>query len=692
LSRDGSNRMYRVLGCVFEQHDLWLVLVAALLCVAASAGAFFVVDGASAQNRGRWIFLAGLLAGGGTWATHFVAMLGYEAGLPIGFRLPETMLSSALAIAFAWAAFAVFDEFRGPAGRIVAGALMGAGVAGMHYLGMAGLDAPAEQLWARDLVTASALFSVVLSVAAFEAFARAPKRYRLGTSAALLVTAIVSLHFTGMGALTLQYDPRSVMPDHNLDPAVLAAIVAGGAAAMLLVGLVLAFADRQVAATKLAAAEHAAAMALHDVLTGLPNRRHLQTTLKARIAAATGQTPIAIVAVDLDRFKPVNDLYGHAVGDELLVRIAQLLKDEAGSDGFVARLGGDEFVLVLGYEAEDQLIGRLAALVATFETSLPLGANEVSIGATLGVALAPADGTDAELLMRRADVALYRAKDDGRGRFAFYEQGMDERVHERAALENDLRIAVRNDEIIPVFQPFVAFGSGAITGYEILARWNHRTRGEIEPALFIRIAAETGLIGELTMNVLRRACRESLHWIGAPRISLNVAAIQLKDAALPQKILKVLAECGFPPARLEIEVTEDALVGDFDAARAILTSFKNLGIAIALDDFGTGYSSLRHLRELPFDELKIDKSFVQTVNDSDEALSIVRTIVQLAKSLGLGVTAEGVETAAQARMLEDLGCERGQGFLLGRPEAGPVSVLAQEASEAGARRVAATRL
>jgi predicted signal transduction protein with EAL and GGDEF domain len=335
-------------------------------------------------------------------------------------------------------------------------------------------------------------------------------------------------------------------------------------------------------------------------------------------------------------------------------------------------------VLVLSYDAEDLLIGRLAALVARFETPLPLGANEVSIGATLGVALAPADGTDAELLMRRADVALYRAKDDGRGRVAFYEQGMDERVHERAALENDLRIAVRNDEITPVFQPFVSLGSGAITGYEILSRWTHRTRGEIEPALFIRIAAETGLIGELTMNVLRRACRESLNWPGAPRISLNVAAIQLKDAALPQKILKVLAECGFPPSRLEIEITEDALVADFDAARAILTSFKNLGVAIALDDFGTGYSSLRHLRELPFDELKIDKSFVQTIGDSAEALSIVRTIVQLAKSLGLGVTAEGVETAAQARMLEDLGCERGQGFLLGRPEVGPVIPVRDE--------------
>jgi len=213
----------------------------------------------------------------------------------------------------------------------------------------------------------------------------------------------------------------------------------------------------------------------------------------------------------------------------------------------------------------------------------------------------------------------------------------------------------------------VAFDTRDITGYEILSRWTHKTRGPIEPTIFIRIAEQTGLIGELTANVLRRACVESLSWPGAPRISLNIAAVQLSESALPQKLLKVLAECGFPPQRLEIEITEDALIADFEGARAILTSLKNLGVGIALDDFGTGYSSLRHLRELPFDELKIDRSFVHGMEASAEALSIVRTIVDLARSLGMGVTAEGVETEAQATALQALGCERGQGFLLGRP-------------------------
>jgi len=290
----------------------------------------------------------------------------------------------------------------------------------------------------------------------------------------------------------------------------------------------------------------------------------------------------------------------------------------------------------------------------------------------LGVALAPVDGEEANLLLRRADAALYRAKEEGRGRFAFFEAGMDARALERAALEQELRLAVRNDEIAPFFQPLVQLESGDVTGYEILARWSHAKRGLVAPDQFIKIAEETGLIGELTFNVLRRACIEALDWPQTPRLSLNIAPSQLRDAALPQKLLKVLTECGFPPARLEIEITEDALVADFDGARRLLSSLKNLGMRIALDDFGTGYSSLRHLRELPFDVLKIDRSFISDMTGSAEALSIVKTIVQLAKSLGLGVTAEGIETSEQALELAAIGCDRGQGFLLGRPGRGPL--------------------
>jgi diguanylate cyclase (GGDEF)-like protein len=667
--------MHRVLACVFQEHNLWLVALAALICLCACIGAFFVLSGLSRAKvgRGRWVFLAATLAGVGAWATHFVAMLGYDPGLALGFDLTMTLISAAVCVAGAGVALEVYYRFESGVGSTIAGIVLGSAIVAMHYIGAAGVHAGATQEWAADLVVASALFSVSLSIAALHVFSIAPMQTRVAAASALLIGAIVTLHFIGMGALTLVPDPRAVIGDRDLDRDLLALVVAVGAAAVLLVGVILAFADRRVAATELAAAQQAAAAALHDALTGLPNRRHLSETLARWLTECDETRQLVVVAVDLDRFKPVNDLYGHGVGDELLVKIAGLLREEAGPGGFVARLGGDEFVLIAPDPGADELIGKLSALVAKFEAPIALAGHEVSIGATLGVAMAPADGRDAANLMRRADVALYRAKEEGRGRYAFFEAGMDERVRERAAIETDLRIAIRNDEIEAHFQPFVELGSGRITGYEILARWTHAQRGAVEPSVFIKIAEETGLIGELGINVLRRACRESLHWPGAPRISLNVAALQLKDANLAQKLLKVLAECGFPAKRLEIEITEDALVADFDAARAILISLKNLGVAVALDDFGTGYSSLRHLRELPFDELKIDRSFVHSMGDSAEALSIVRTIVQLAKNLGLGVTAEGVETEAQARELVALGCKRGQGFLLGRPQAGPIA-------------------
>ncbi len=435
-----------------------------------------------------------------------------------------------------------------------------------------------------------------------------------------------------------------------------------------------------------AAEARAEAMAMHDALTGLPNRRHLHKALAEFLSTVDVSKRLAVVAVDLDRFKPVNDLYGHAVGDELLVKIAQMFVEQIAPDGFVARLGGDEFILIVPHQTDDELIARLTALVARFETQIVLSQHEVSVGASLGVAMAPLDGHDVDSLMRRADVALYRAKEDGRGRFAFFETGMDARAHDRAMLEQDLRAAVRADGVEAHFQPLVELSSGAVCGYEILARWTHPAHGSIPPSQFIPLAEETGLIGELCLNVLARACREALDWPDAPCLSLNISPTQLRDPALPQKILQVLSECGFPPARLEIEITESALVSDFDQARRALLSFKNQGMHIALDDFGTGYSSLRHLRELPFDVLKIDRSFVQGMGDSEEANTIVKTIIDLAKNLGLGVTAEGIETIDHAERLTALGCELGQGYYFGRPEAGRGENAAPRAAPAVARR------
>ncbi len=275
--------MYTVFACVLEEHNLWLVFVAALVSVGACVGAFFVFGGAlksAGAERSKWLFLAATLAGGGTWATHFIAMLGYAPSLEMGFDLSITLLSAGISIAFTWTAFEIYERWRAAGGRVVAGIVLGCAIAAMHYIGMAGFDAPAQKLWDMELVIASGLFSVVFAVAALHAFAVAPARLRLLAASALLVSAIMSLHFTGMGALTLLPDPTIAPTANHIDREMLSAVIAMGAAAILLVGVVLALADRQVAATKLAAAEQAASMALHDALTGLSNRRHLQAVFE----------------------------------------------------------------------------------------------------------------------------------------------------------------------------------------------------------------------------------------------------------------------------------------------------------------------------------------------------------------------------------------------------------------------------
>ncbi|MEA2783535.1 MAG: diguanylate cyclase [Rhodospirillaceae bacterium] len=426
-------------------------------------------------------------------------------------------------------------------------------------------------------------------------------------------------------------------------------------------------------AIEFAAVEQNALMAMHDPLTGLPNRRLLEGNLRERLLLL-GESPekrFAVVALDLDRVKTVNDLYGHALGDELLRKMAGRLSEEVGADGFIARMGGDEFFLLLTFGSDAELTCRLANLSAKCELPLILTDHQMVVGATLGVATAPADGVDPETLMRHADMALHCAKGRGGGRVVLFEPKMELNARERARLENDLRIAINNDQIVPYFQPIMDLRTGLVVCYEVLARWPHAERGLIQPGQFIKMATDTGLIGALTMNVLRRACGElTMRCPGTPRIAINIAPLQLRDATLPQNLLKVLSDCGISPHRLEIEITEEAIVSDIVLAKTILTSLKNCGVRIVLDDFGIGYSSLQNLSEMPFDALKIDQFFVMSMNDRKESLTIVKTILQLAKTLNLEVVAEGIETEEQALSLLMLGCEQGQGFYLGRPSPG----------------------
>ncbi|WP_175562570.1 putative bifunctional diguanylate cyclase/phosphodiesterase [Muricoccus roseus] len=446
---------------------------------------------------------------------------------------------------------------------------------------------------------------------------------------------------------------------------------------------------REMALRRQAEAE-ARQLAVHDALTGLPNRRSLADGLQRSLARARREGgAVAALMVDLDRFKPVNDLRGHAAGDRLLRMVAERLLGTTREVDLVARLGGDEFAIA-GYFGSEQAPDALAAegaagaggpedaaeaasrlarrVVAALEEPFDLrdGAASVLVGASVGVALASEVEGGAEELLRRADLAMYRAKADGRACFRFFEPEMDTRIRHRAEMEAELRRAIAGDELVPHFQPLVALGAGRrIVGLEMLVRWPHPVRGMIPPAEFIPIAADTGLIVPMTERLLRQACRAALSWPDEISLAVNVSPIQLRDRALPSLVAAVLADSGLPARRLEIELTETGLVENFEMARDLLTELKALGVRLTLDDFGTGYSSLRHLQTLPFDQIKIDAGFVRSMAASPESGKIVAAVVGLGHSLGLPTVAEGVEDAATAAVLARMGCDIGQGWFFG---------------------------
>jgi diguanylate cyclase (GGDEF)-like protein len=421
--------------------------------------------------------------------------------------------------------------------------------------------------------------------------------------------------------------------------------------------------------SRLQTEERARRVAMHDQLTGLPNRRHLKGVLNWLLSENDGAKRLAVVMLNLDKFAEFNDAHGRAVGDEMLMNVGKVLNLRAGVDGFVARLETDEFVVLLPNQGEEELIDWLSATLTAIEAPLETGDMTVTVSATAGAAVGLADGRDAETLLHRSSLALSRAKDSNRGWFAFFKTGMDELVRQRALFESDLWAAVREDQIAPHFQPLVGLQDGRVRGYEILARWTHATRGPIPPDQFIPAAEASGAICDLTFNLLRKACKETAELDGALHLSLNVSPVQLEEPEFAQKLLKVLAEAGFDPSRLEIELTEAALVTDLAAAREVVEALQKKGVRVALDNFGTGHASLTQLRQLPFDMLKIDRSFIRAMSADKEAAIMVRTIISMAKSLSLTVVAEGVETAEQARTLAGLGCDMAQGYYFGRAAA-----------------------
>lgn len=829
--------MFRVFSCLTDEHDWRLLVLAVLVCLVASIVAVSIFHRAiatRARTRWIWIAIAGAAIGYGIWATHFVAMLAYEPGVTTDYGIVLTASSLAAAMLLTSVGFGVAVGATGRGRAAAGGGIIGGGIASMHYLGMWALEVPGRVAWSVDLVLASIILGVCFAYAAL-AVALSCQGYRSTLAAAILLTlAIVSHHFTAMGAVQITPDPTRATGTLSLSPAFLALAIAGVALSVLGMSLIGVLADRRLATrtarfeeiisqlsiarqqlegsqTELreqklrldtainhmveglcmfdadkrlvicneryarlyrlppdllragtshrdiirhrvtsgildgdgsdSAAERQVAkldalpihavssridafadgrlicvtrqpmagggwvathldvteqrrseakithMAQHDALTELPNRVLLRAHLEPALADTRGgPLHLAVLMLDLDRFKEVNDTLGHPAGDLLLRSVAARLLDCVRETTFVARLGGDEFAVVdyvtnPAVDAASLAEAINGALCEPFD----LGDHQVVVGTSIGIAIAPQDGADCDTILRSADLALYSAKSGGRGAFRFFEPALDQLLRARRNLERDLRKALAKGEFELHYQPFVDLKSGEPRGFEALLRWHHPERGVVSPGEFIPVAEETGLILPLGEWVLRTACAEAAKWRSDLKIAINLSPAQFRNRELVSTIVGALAASGIAPERLELEVTETVIMHDSGAVFAALSQLRELGVRVALDDFGTGYSSLSFLQKFPFDKIKIDRSFVSELSSPiEEPHRIARAVVQFATSLGKTSTAEGVETAEQLDMLRREGCVEAQGFHLGPPmQASMVARLADRKAEAG---------
>jgi diguanylate cyclase (GGDEF)-like protein len=792
--------MFRAINCLTLEHDARLVLLAVAVCLCASFGTVRLLQRACATNgraRNVWIATAGAAGGFGIWATHFIAMLAYAPVVAVAYDIWLTLLSLAAAIIITAGGIGCSVLSSLPWRGVIGGAIVGAGIATMHYLGMAALDMPGRVTWSSSLVAISVALGIAFGTAALTLAHRQGRQHML-VGALLLTAAILSLHFTAMGAATVVPDPLRGGPGYSLSSTMLAIVIAGAALALLGVSLVSALYDArlnalrarqqimeeadakvrqehlrldaavnnmsqglcmfdadgrlvicnrrylamyglsedmarpgtpledllaararqgsfsgdirqyvsslsQSVANKVStsnlieledrrvvavvsqsiagggwvathediteqrrAAQRIAFLAHHDMLTGLPNRTYFSERLDDAIECARSSgLNFALFCIDLDRFKEVNDVFGHSVGDALLREVADRFR-QAASENFIARLGGDEFTILADDCSAERAAEIAGHVLGAFESVPSIEGQLLRIGVSVGIAIYPRDGTNGDTLLTNADAALYRCKAGGRNCFRFFSSEMDRELRERRLVQRELRTALEHGQLAVHYQPQARM-DGGIVGFEALVRWQHPSRGLLAPGLFVPIAEESGLIMQVGEWVLREACREAASWEIPRQIAINLSPVQFRHGDLPGLVHSVLLESGLAPQRLELEITESILINDFSRAKMVLRRLRLLGVRISLDDFGTGYSSLSYLQSFRFDRIKIDRSLIAHVERNPRSAAIVGSVINLAHSLDLPVIAEGVETEGQRRFLAGLSCDEMQGCLIGRP-------------------------
>ena len=671
-----------------SSYNPLLVLLSLFVAILASYTALDMAGRVvTAQGRAAlWWLIGGASAMGlGIWSMHFVGMLALNLPIPVGCDVGITLTSLAISIGASMFALWLVSRRELPWPRLAGGALlMGAGVAGMHYTGMAALRMnPGIQYNAARFALSIVIAVLASGVALWIAFrlrrqSRRVRALRAG-SAVVMGVAIVGMHYTGMSAASFAYGSVCGAAHTGASAEWLALVIIIVTLAVLVIALIISVLDlRMEARTALLANSLAAAnkelayLALHDNLTKLSNRVLLEDRLTQAIRTADREKRrFALMFMDLDGFKAVNDVYGHHVGDLLLIDVAQRIGARVRQQDTVARVGGDEFVVLASVDDPEDAGTVADALLEVVREPFMAGGHELRVSTSIGIAIYPGNGDNQHDLLTNADAAMYHAKGLGRNAYSFFEPSMNADVHHQLQLVQDLRRAVERHELVLHYQPKFNAPNGPIMGVEALVRWQHPQRGLVPADEFIPLAEKTGLIVPLGAWVLDEACRQMAQWHREGRtawtVAVNLSALQFGHAALIDTVRDTLARHALDPRSLMLEITESTAMRDVDASLQILQQLDAMGVGISIDDFGTGYSSLLYLKRLPASELKIDRGFVRDLAHDTEDAAIVSAIVALGQTLNLRIVAEGVETAEQQAFLTRLGCHSLQGYLLGRP-------------------------
>ncbi|MDV5138530.1 hypothetical protein CYR40_00890 [Chimaeribacter arupi] len=665
-----------------------LVLFSFIVAILASYTALDMVGRVTTTDRtaSRWWLGGGSVAMGiGIWSMHFIGMLAFSLPVSISYDPLITGLSMLIAIASSLFALWFVTAAALTLPRLVAGSLiLGCGIAGMHYTGMAAMSVMPGMNYDPRWVLLSVVIAVLASAAALWMAFRLRTQINnvklLRALAAIVMgVAIVGMHYTGMAAAHFHMMGNMAHHHSGVNTNWLAVVVIVFTLAVLAITLVVSVLDARLQARTAILAQsleqanrELMQLALHDNLTKLPNRLLLEDRIQQALQKAEHEGELfAVLFMDLDGFKAVNDAYGHHIGDQLLIAVTHRIQGSLRAQDTLARLGGDEFVVLMEIRDPADAATLAAQLVMLIEQPFNVSRYELLVSVSIGIAVYPSDGITERELMLNADAAMYHTKNSGRNGHSFFQKSMNVNAQEQLQLMHDLRLAIERNELRLHYQPKFTAPSGPVCGFEALVRWERPGSGMLSPAVFLPLAEKTGLILPMGEWVLNEACRQLSEWHRQGHaewsIAVNLSALQFEQPDLVEKVVSIITRHQIPAEKLTLEVTETTAMLNPDVSVAILDELTSLGVKASIDDFGTGYSSLLYLKRLPASELKIDRAFINDLTTNNEDASIVSAIIALGQTLNLKVVAEGVETAEQQAFLSRLGCDTLQGFLLGRP-------------------------